>query len=72
MAADPIHGYSNESERDNENIYDFKLKKPFGFHGLYKNTSALSLLKTWIADTIPSNLLDAKLQNLFILLNLKC
>ena len=34
--------YSNESERANEDIYDdLKLKKPFGFHGLYKNISAL-------------------------------
>ena len=28
MAVDPWHGYSNESERDNEHIYDdLKLKK---------------------------------------------
>ena len=30
--------YSNEAERANWDIYDdFKLKKPFGLHGLYKN-----------------------------------
>ena len=34
--------YSNESERDNQDIYDdFKLKKNFGLHGLHKNISAL-------------------------------
>ena len=34
--------YSNESERANEDIYnDFKLKKPFGLHGLLNNISAL-------------------------------
>ena len=33
--------YSNESERANEDIYnDFKLKKPFGLHGLLNNISA--------------------------------
>ena len=35
MALDPQHRYSNESERANKDIYDdFKLKKPFGLHGL--------------------------------------
>ena len=34
--------YSNESERANWDIYDdFKLKKPFGLHGLDKKYSAL-------------------------------
>ena len=35
MAVDPYHRYSNEAERDNQDIYnDFKLKKPFGLHDL--------------------------------------
>ena len=34
--------YSNEAEIANWYIYDdFKLKKTFGLHGLYKNISAL-------------------------------
>ena len=38
--------YSNESERSKKDIYDdFKLKKPFGFHGVYANNSALCGLK---------------------------
>ena len=33
--------YSNEAERANYDIYDnFKLKKYFGRHGLFKNISA--------------------------------
>ena len=36
MVVHPDHRYSNESERDNQDIYDLKLKKPFGLHGLYK------------------------------------
>ena len=44
MAVDPKHGHSNEPERANLDIYDdFKLKKPFSPHGLYKNISALYL-----------------------------
>ena len=36
MAVDPQHRYSNEAEIANWDIYDgFKLKKPFGLHGLY-------------------------------------
>ena len=36
------HRYLNESERANKAIYnDFKLKKPFGPHGLYESISAL-------------------------------
>ena len=46
MAVDPYHRYSNEAERANEDIYDdFKLKKPFGLHGLCKDNSALYGLK---------------------------
>ena len=45
MTVDPWHTcnkYSNEEERTNKAIYDdFKLKKPFGFHGSYRNISAL-------------------------------
>ena len=42
MAVNPLHRYSNESERTNWDIYnDFELKKPFGLHGLYKHNSAL-------------------------------
>ena len=38
MAVDSQHKYSNEAEWANKYIYDdFKLKKPFGIHGLYKN-----------------------------------
>ena len=35
--------YSNEEERVNyTDVYDdFKLKKPFGLHGSYKNIAAL-------------------------------
>ena len=43
MAVDPQHRYSNEAERANYVIYnDFKLKKPFGLHGLYKKILTLS------------------------------
>ena len=36
------HRYSNEAERAGWDIYDvFELKKPFGFHSLYKTISAL-------------------------------
>ena len=32
-----LHRYSNEAKRTNLDIYDdFKLKKPFDLHGLYK------------------------------------
>ena len=50
MAVDPYHRYSNEAERDNKEIYDdFKLKKPFGLHGLYKKISAwLGLGVFWV------------------------
>ena len=42
MVIDPWHRNSNEAERANEDIYDdFKIKKPFGFHGLKKNNSSL-------------------------------
>ena len=42
MAVDPKHRYSNESERaDQDNNDDFKLKKNFGLHDLYKNNWAL-------------------------------
>ena len=42
MAVDPYNKYSNEAERASKDIYDdFKLKKTFGLHGLYKNISAL-------------------------------
>ena len=41
MAVDPELRYSNEVERANQDIYDFKLKKPFGLHGFYRNNSAL-------------------------------
>ena len=42
MAVDPLHKYSNESERANKDIYDdFKIKKPFGLHGFYKKNSTL-------------------------------
>ena len=38
MAADPQLRYSNEVKRADQDIYDdFKLKKPFGLHDLYKN-----------------------------------
>ena len=37
MAADPWNRYSNEAERAKKEIQDFKLKKPFGLHSLYKN-----------------------------------
>ena len=34
--------YSNEAERADQVIYDdFKLNKPFGLHGLYRNISLL-------------------------------
>ena len=34
--------YSNESERANQDIYaNFKLIKPFGLYGLYKNILVL-------------------------------
>ena len=34
-----MHMYSNEAERD---MYgDFKVKKSFGLHGFYKNSSTL-------------------------------
>ena len=37
MAVDPCHRHSNESEKANLEIYDdFKLKKNFGLHALYK------------------------------------
>ena len=43
MAVDQYHRYSNDSERANQHMYvDFKLKKPFSFHGLYKNMSELT------------------------------
>ena len=33
VVVDPLHRYSNESERTNQDIYDdFKLKKPFDLH----------------------------------------
>ena len=42
MVVDQQQRYSNEAERANWDIYDdFKLKKPFGLHGLYKHNSAL-------------------------------
>ena len=42
MAVGPKHTYSNEAERAIWDIYDdFKLKKPFGLHDLYKNISVL-------------------------------
>ena len=42
MTVDPQDRYSNEAERGNYDIYDnFKLRKSFGFHGLYTNISAL-------------------------------
>ena len=42
MAIYPSIMYSNVTERANYAIYDdFKLKKPFGLHGLYTNISAL-------------------------------
>ena len=42
MAADPYHRYSNKSEKPNLNIFDdFKLKNPFGPHGLNRNISAV-------------------------------
>ena len=38
MTVDPYHGYSNESERANLDIYDgFKLKKLFSIHCLYSD-----------------------------------
>ena len=38
MAVDSWHRYLNEYEKANKDIYDdFKWKKPFGLHGLYKN-----------------------------------
>ena len=37
MAVDPYHRYSNETERNDKDIYDdFKSKKPFCLHRLYK------------------------------------
>ena len=34
--------FSNEAKRGNWDINDyFKLKKPFGLHGLYKNISVV-------------------------------
>ena len=37
MAVDPYHRYSNETERDDKDNYDdFKSKKPFCLHRLYK------------------------------------
>ena len=37
MVADPYHVYLNEAERADQDIYDdFKLKKTFDSHGLYK------------------------------------
>ena len=42
LPVDPWHTYLNEAERANWDIYDdFKLKKPFGLHGLYNYMSAL-------------------------------
>ena len=42
QAVEPRHRYSNVSERGEKNIYDdFKLKKSFRLHGLYKILSAL-------------------------------
>ena len=47
MDVDPQHRYLNEAERANKAIYDdFKLKKPFGLHGLHTNISALWVLKS--------------------------
>ena len=38
MAVNPLHRYSNESERANHDIYDnFELKNLFNLHGLEKN-----------------------------------
>ena len=35
MAVDPDHRYSNAAERPNQDMHDdFKLKRPFGLHGL--------------------------------------
>ena len=40
--------YSNKTERANWDMCDnFKLKKPFGLHGLYRNILALQGLKRW-------------------------
>ena len=40
MVVDPWHRYSNAANR--ADFYDdFKLKNPFGLHGLYKQISSL-------------------------------
>ena len=42
IAIDKWHRCWNETERVNQDIYaEFKLKKPFGLHGLYESISAL-------------------------------
>ena len=56
MAVEPQHRIWNEAERADWNIYDdFKLKKNYRLHGLYKNISALLDLK-WIYSYIDPRL----------------
>ena len=46
MGVNPYHSFSNESKITYQDISDFKLKNPFGLHGLSKNNSALQGLSS--------------------------
>ena len=49
MIVDQYRRYSNESERPNLDVDDdFKLKKPFGLHGLYKTIQRFGNFQKYI------------------------